>query len=220
MVKAGTLWAWPPTTCSRRVICALTEAGLDFDFVPIRLPDKQQKSAEFLAIQPFGKVPVWEDARGGGGAFRLFESRAIMQFVGEGTHLVPTDPRQRALMQQWLSVEYSEFQKAFMPLYYAKLHNAPVPGLLEETAGNVAPILDILEAHLAKEGREYLVGDGFTCADLTWLCYLEWFEGLGLGAELERRPAVNAWWGRCRARPSWQYALAGTVMERAKAEGA
>jgi hypothetical protein len=110
---SGTLWACPPTTCSRRAIMALVEAGVDFEFVPIDLAKGEHKQPTYLLLQPYGKVPAWVDNDG----FQLFESRAIMRYVAEGSHLIPTDPATRAVMDQWISVEYSYFYPAFIIIY-------------------------------------------------------------------------------------------------------
>lgn len=114
---SGVLWASPVTTCSRRAIAACVEAGASWSFVPIHLPKAEQKLPAFTALNPYGKVPAWRDAEG----FDLYESRAIMQHVCEGTPLIPSTAKERALMNQWLWVDQCSFKPAFDPIFYQKV---------------------------------------------------------------------------------------------------
>lgn len=52
------LYGSPTSTCTRRVATVLHEKKVSFDFVPIDLAKNEHKSPEFMAIQPFGQVPV------------------------------------------------------------------------------------------------------------------------------------------------------------------
>lgn len=211
---SGVLWASPLTTCSRRVIAACVEAGADFSFVPIHLPKVEHKLPAFLALNPYGKVPAWRDASG----FDLFESRAIMQHVCDGTVLVPSSPKERALMNQWLWVDQCSFKPAFDPIFYQKvLKKAPLNE--EQCAASKVELeatLDVMEAALSKSGLDYLASAAFTMADLTYLCYFQVFGPAGLADTLETRPMLMAWWERCSARKAWQYTLGMEFVEEKK----
>jgi glutathione S-transferase len=211
---SGVLWASPLTTCSRRVIAACVEAGADFSFVPIHLPKVEHKLPAFLALNPYGKVPAWRDASG----FDLFESRAIMQHVCDGTALVPSSPKERALMNQWLWVDQCSFKPAFDPIFYQKvLKKAPLNE--EQCAASKVELeatLDVMEAALSKSGLDYLASAAFTMADLTYLCYFQVFGPAGLADTLETRPMLKAWWERCSARKAWQYTLGMEFVEEKK----
>jgi glutathione S-transferase len=201
---SGTLFAHAVSTCSRRVLCVLEEAGVDFAFRPVNLLLGEQRRADHLARHPFGKVPAWQGADG----LALFESRAIMRHVAEGSALVPSGRAERALMEQWISIEQSYLSPAVLPIYLMRVLKK-VP--LDEAAASsrraeLAPTLDLMEKRLA--GSAHLAGPSFSLADLTCLCLFEVFEACGLRAELEERPALAAWWARCRARPTWSRVLA------------
>lgn len=215
----GALWASPATTCSRRVILALEEAGVrDYSFHPVDLLRQEHKSAAFTAMQPFGKVPVWcEDGR----AFTLFESRAIMRHVATGTSLIPSDQRLAAQMEQWVSVEYSCFAAELVPLYRERVLGQQLKGpahvsdeaFCNARAAALEPTLDVLEEHLRQSGGPYLVGD-YSLADVTFTPYLEVMGACGLTAAMQARPHLSAWAGRCLARPAWRYCLSGEVVRR------
>ena len=79
------------STCTRRVRCVLEEMGLPYEVVLVDLAKGEHKQTAYLAIQPFGQIPVLEDVDG----TQIFESRAIMRYLlkkypSEGNHSVRT----------------------------------------------------------------------------------------------------------------------------------
>ena len=185
----------------------MAEKGASFDFVPVDLAKREHKSPEHLARQPFGVVPVLEDD-----GFRLYESRAIVRYLDArlpGAALVPADLRDRARMEQWISVESSYFSppamRAVMNLFYAKMsggqHDPAVVAKGTEEAGKA---LDVLERAL--DGAEWLAGS-FSLAEVCYAPYLQYLVDLGQGDVVTSRPNVAAWWNRVSARPAWQKAI-------------
>lgn len=212
-----TIYAAVHTTCSRRVICAAVEKDLDFEFYQIDMKGGEHKTDEFKkTLQPFGKMPVYKE-----GDFILFESRAIMKHIASrpgGTPLIPAAPAGAALMEQMISVEYSYFSPAFMPIYFERLLK-PTKGLGEtneevvaKAVGELTQVLGELEKMLGD--KPYFAGDAFSLADLTYLPYFEQFDTLRIAALLDATPGLAAWWARCAARPAWQYARAGEALKR------
>lgn len=200
---SGQIWASPITTCSRRVIAACAEAGIEWSFVPIHLAKGEHKSKQMIALQPYGKVPAWIDADG----FTLYESRAIMRHVCEGSGLVPAGAQALALMDQWVSVDYSAFYPAFIPIYHMHV-TKKMPfdeAACKAKAAELRTTLDLMEARLAESA--YLAGSAFSLADLTYMCYFEGFGACGLADDLASRPALARWWETIRGRPAWQYTL-------------
>lgn len=96
------------------------EADIDFKFVPIHLPKVEHKLPAFVTLNPYGKVPAWRDSEG----YDLYESRAIMRHAAEGTALIPSTRKARALMDQWLWVDSEVFKPAVMPILYMKVRSA------------------------------------------------------------------------------------------------
>ncbi len=81
----------PVSTCTLRVLTTLIEKGIPYQLVPIALNKGDQKSAEHIAKQPFGRIPVLDDD-----GFLIYESRAICRYIAkkyaaEGTKLIPDD---------------------------------------------------------------------------------------------------------------------------------
>ena len=85
----------------------LEERQAKAELVVVDVMKGEHKEPAHLARQPFGQIPAFED-----GDLRLYESRAILRYLDEtlpGTPLTPKDPKGRALMEQWISVETSTF---------------------------------------------------------------------------------------------------------------
>jgi glutathione S-transferase len=199
------LYGHPMSTCVRKVLTTLSEKGHEADFVLVDLMKGEHKQPAHLARQPFGKVPALDD-----GGFWLHESRAIIRYLDEklsGPKLTPADIKDRALMEQWISVEYSYFSpaamKIIMELVFHKM-GGQTPNMEIVKAGReeVGHTLDITEKTLAKQ--EFLGGKIFSLADISWMPYVQYLFVAEQGDLITSRPGVKAWWERVSTRPSWK----------------
>jgi glutathione S-transferase len=198
----------PASTCTRKVLCTLHEKGADFEFHLVDILKGEQKSPEHLARQPFGVVPAIDD-----NGFALFESRAIIRYLDAklpGASLVPTDLQQRALMEQWISVEQSYFtphaMKAIMNIWGASMQGkSPDADVVEKGKADAARSLDVLDKALA--GRDWLADNSFSLAEICYAPYLQYLFDMGIADIVTARPNVASWWGRIHERPSWQKAI-------------
>src|ERR1043166_1074933 len=99
------LYGHPLSSCTRKVRLTAAEKNAPLDLVPVDLFSGEHKQPAHLARHPFGVVPVLDDD-----GFLLYESRAIVRYLDArfaGPSLVPAEPRDRARMDQWLSVDQS-----------------------------------------------------------------------------------------------------------------
>jgi glutathione S-transferase len=115
------------------VALTLAEKQIPFELVAINLAQKENKTPEFLAMHPFGQVPVivralpqfpvWMATDDGDtqddDGFILYESRAICRYLAEkyatqGTPLLPTGLKERALVEQAASIEFANFLPAVL----------------------------------------------------------------------------------------------------------
>jgi glutathione S-transferase len=200
----------PMSTCTRKVLTTLAEKQAKFEFVNVDLGTGGHKKPEYLAEhQPFGQVPALED-----GDFKLYESRAMIRYLDEvlpGQALTPKDAKARALMEQWISVETSNFTPHAMTYIYQYFF-APMRGQqpdlakVEEAKPKLEKCLDVLQKQLAK--GPHLLGDPFTLADICYMPYLGYAMGTPAKAVIEARPAVATWWKRISERASWKTASA------------
>ena len=141
----------------------------------------------FLKLNPMGAIPVLqlEDGR------TLPESHAILCYLAEGTSYLPADRFDRAQTLRWLFFEQDYIQASIATLRHWRLtgriraNMASVPGR-EAVAERV---LRALETHLA--GRQFLVGDHLTIADIGVFAYAHRTEEAGFA--LEPYPAFRRW---------------------------
>eukprot|EP01114_Cavostelium_apophysatum_P015168 TRINITY_DN4079_c0_g1_i1.p1 TRINITY_DN4079_c0_g1~~TRINITY_DN4079_c0_g1_i1.p1 ORF type:complete len:221 (-),score=51.33 TRINITY_DN4079_c0_g1_i1:21-683(-) len=205
-----TVVGFPISVCTMKVLMVANELGLNYDFRQVDFANGEHKSADYLAKeQPFGRFPVLHD-----GDFHLFESRAICIYLASAYDktgkLFPSDPKVRGLVEQWASVEYSEY-KASNEINRELFLN-PVIFKVPTDESKVADAdqrlrttLSVLEQHLEKKTSKFLVGDDLTVADVFYLPYthnllkLERYSNI-----LDKYPAVQAWWKNISSRPSWQ----------------
>src|SRR5437867_1824582 len=140
------LYGNPFSTCTRKVLCTLAEKNQKAEFVTIELAKGEQKTPEHLARQPFGVVPVLED-----GSFSLYESRAIARYLDWKFPTPPLSPQKledRARMEQWISVEMSNFTPIAMKIIAQKMF-MPMRGkqtdmnIVNEARDNLAKVCDI-----------------------------------------------------------------------------
>jgi glutathione S-transferase len=92
-----------PTPNPAKVALFLEETGLPYEIAPVDTAKSQQHTAEFRAINPNGKVPAIVDTDGpGGGESRVFDSTAILLYLGEKTGKLMGAPADRGELLSWL----------------------------------------------------------------------------------------------------------------------
>lgn len=95
-----------PTPNGIKVSIMLEEVGLPYTVHPVRLDRQEQASEAFLRISPNGRIPAIIDRDADD--FAVFESGAILVYLAEKTgRLMPTDPRGKSLVMQWLMFQMS-----------------------------------------------------------------------------------------------------------------
>lgn len=181
-----------------RVRWALEEAGLDYR---VRLLSRS-RPPEYLQEQPFDQVPIFSD-----GTVRIFESGAIVQYIGEKSEvLLPREPQPRWRAIQWTyaalnSVEPAVQQRVLLDSFYAAQEWAKLrkPGADEFARLKLRRVSDWLG------DKSWLEGDRFTIGDLVMITVLRTADNGGL---LEPGSNLAAYLARGQARPAFQRALA------------
>lgn len=185
---------------------ALAETRTPYDFHLLVLSKGEHKQEAHLRRQPFGQIPTIEDD-----GFSLFESRAICRYVSAKAQdrLVPSDLHDRARMDQWLSVEQSNFSPAAMKFVYHAVFKRPQePAVLEAAAAMMEKTFQALSGTLA--GSEFIAGERFSLADIGFMPYFEYALSSEARASFEKFPAVMAWWQRVSSRPTWREVVGRT----------
>ena len=159
---------------------------LPYDWVEISVLKGETRTAEFLAMNPAGQVPVVRFADNG----VLAQSNAIMLHLAENSDLVPRPPFERALMYQWLFWEQYSHEPAIAVLRFQKFYLKKNDGEIDP---NLRPrclkALALMDEHL--EGRTYFVGRKLSLADIALVAYTRFAHQAGL--VLAQFPNVRAW---------------------------
>jgi len=187
-----------PFSRAHRNMWMLKELGVEFTHVPTDFLKGGTREPDFLKVNPNGRVPVLVDD-----GQAIFESLAINLYLARkfGGPIAPAELIEEALATQWSFWVATEIEK---PLLFtaANLRLFPEPDRRpEEAAIGLAKLdrpLRVLEGSL--RGKDYLIGDRFTVADLNISAVMT----LGLICDLpfDAYPAVSAWLGRCLERPA------------------
>jgi glutathione S-transferase len=193
------VYGHPMSTCTRKVLTTLLETNTPYELFMVDFAKGEHKQPAHMARQPFGQVPTIDD-----GGFTMYESRAICRYVNEkaGGKLVPKELTGRAKMEQWMSIETSNFSGAAMKFVYEHTFKRPqTPEVLAAAEKQLDTALDVMDAELTKQ--PYLAGSEFTIADICFMPYVEYVMTSPVKANIQKRSNVAAWWNRVSERPSW-----------------
>jgi glutathione S-transferase len=194
------LFGHPVSTCTRKVLMTLAETNQTAEFGLVDFAKGEHKAAPHLARQPFGQVPAFED-----GDFALYESRAICRYLNDKVNgpLVPRDLRERARMEQWISVETSNFTGPVMKFIYQHIFKREqTPETLATAATQLDVALGIMDKQLA--ATPFIAGGSFTLADICFMPYIEYAMNTPAKEHFAKHPHVAAWWSKISERPTWR----------------
>ena len=174
----------------------LSLLGRPYEWHPVDILKGETETAEFLAMNPNGKVPVLELEDG----TYLWESNAILNFLADGSDFLPTEPRLRTQVLQWQFFEQYSHEPyiavaRFIQFYlglpderldeYRKLHKGGYKAL------------KVMERQL--QMTPYLVGEQYSIADVALYAYTHVAQQGGF--DLADYPAVRAWLERVSSHP-------------------
>ena len=184
----------------RKVLWACDEIGIAYERSDWGLGFRPTQSPEFLALNPNALVPVIVEDDG---AFVLWESNAICRYLAarhDREDLLPTEPRDRAHVEQWMDWQAGELNNAWRYAFMSLVRKSAAHGdaaAVEASRAAWNRHMRILDTQLAKAGA-FAAGAAFTLADIV----------LGLSVHRWRMtpmdkpalPAVAAYVERLRAR--------------------
>lgn len=195
-----------PTLNGHKVTIALEEMGLAYDIVMVNILEGDQHKPEFLEINPNGRIPAMVDPDAEGGPVTIFESAAILQYLGRKTgRFYPADEQSRARIDSWLFWQMAGLgpvsgQVNWFTRVSSKPELADAPGTeyaLNRFRNETKRLFGVLERGL--EGRDYLCGD-YSIADMCSWTWIDKYPQNGGG--LDDFPNVAEWHKRIAARPA------------------
>ncbi len=185
-----------------RCMWMLEELELEYELVQTVPRGPESESPAYLALNPNGRVPTLVD-----GDLVLWESMAINLYLAEKYDggLNPKTLQERALARQWSFWVVNESEVNLFAALYARVL-APEADRDPEKADRAEEALQrpLKVLNRSLEGRDYLLGGGFSVADLNVAAVMGW--GKIAKLNLEPHPNVARWLDACLARPAYNKA--------------
>jgi GST-like protein len=202
-----------PTPNGVKVSIMLEEIGLPYEVHLVDFNKDDQKTPEFLSLNPNGKIPAIIDPDGPGGKpLPLFESGAILQYLSEKTgKLLPSDAARRYQTIQWVHFQMGGIGPMFGQLgFFHKFAGKEIDDKrpLQRYVAESTRLLGVVEARL--DGRPWIMDDEYTIADISMLGWVRNLIGFYEARELvafDNLMHVPAWLERGLARPAVQRGL-------------
>ena len=190
------------TPNGHKVSIALEELALPYTLKVLDLSKSEQKTPEFLAINPNGRIPAIVDRDEGD--FAVFESGACLMYLAEKTgQLLPTEFKARSRVVQWLMFQMGGIgpmmgqANVFYRYFPEKIQPA-----IDRYQGESKRLFRVLDGHL--KDHEYLAGD-YSIADIAnfaWVRTHRWS-----GVEVDDLPHLQRWLDAIRVRPAAERGL-------------
>jgi GSH-dependent disulfide-bond oxidoreductase len=185
-----------------KVSIMLEECGLPYQARPIALGKGEQRSEEFLAISPNGRIPaiVDTDPHGGGEPVSVFETAAILIYLGEKSgQFLPTDLRGRTEALEWLVWQVAGLgpmlgQHGHFALYALD----KIPYAIDRYRNEALRLYGVMDRRL--EGRDYLAAGQYTIADMACFPWVQTWKAQSI--PFDDFPHVRAWYERLKQRPA------------------
>jgi glutathione S-transferase len=176
------------TPNGHKASCVLEALGLEYTVHNIKLMEGQQKTPEFLALNPNGRIPAIVDRDNDD--FAVFESGAIMMYLAEKTgKLLPTDARARSKVVQWLMFQMGGIGPMMgqANVFYRYFPETIQPAI-DRYQNECRRLFEVLDSHLAN--NEWLADD-YSIADIANWCWVRTYRWSGV--ELNDLENLRRW---------------------------
>jgi len=201
------LYTWA-TPNGRKASVMLEELGLSYETHSINISKDEQFAPDFLAIAPNNRIPAIVDEDGPGGEpLSLFESGAILVYLAEktGSDLLPSEPRQRAAVIQWLMWQMGGLGPMVGQAHHFLFNpKEVVPYGQKRYHNETKRLYGVLDKQLAS--NEYVAGDAYSIADISIYPWISRFERHQV--DLNDFPNVKRWFDLLSAREAVQRGMA------------
>lgn len=194
----------PGSPYVRKPLLVCEEKGAPYRLQAMQFGSNAQKSPEYLALHPFGRLPAIEH-----GDFKLYEAQAIGRYIDrvfDGPSLTPADPRRAARMDQVMNIvdwyvmpsisSGIAFNRIVKPRFGMPVDEQKVADSLPLARTCVSALEDILG------GNTYFAGEAVSLADLFAIGHLDFLAQTPEGADMLAGSPLLGWIERMNERPS------------------
>ena len=207
MSTALTLY-YAPGACSLAAHIVLEEIGLPFETVRLDLAKGDQRAPEYLAVNERGRVPaLYEDG------WVLTENPAILRHLARShpeAGLLPEDPRQLAIADEWLAWLSSSHHVAYAHVRRPERYSADesaFPDIRAKGAETFGDLCTMTEVKLSNGG--WALGERYSVVDADLMVFWLWARGSAIGFDMpDRFPSWTAHARRMAGRPAVQAVFA------------
>ena len=204
-----------PTPNGFKITIMLEECQLPYQVKYVNIMRGDQFAPEFLKIAPNNRMPAIVDPDGpGGGPISVFESGAILQYLGRKTgKFYPSEERARVEVEQWLFWQMAGLgPMAGQAHHFRNYAQEKLTYAIERYVNEVNRLYGVMNKRLAD--RDYLAGD-YSIADMA--CY-PWVRPYkNQGQDIAEFPHLQDWFQRIESRPAVAKAIKVGEAERGKA---
>lgn len=185
----------------RKVLWTAAELGLELELVERGTPARPAQAADYLAINPYGLVPLLED-----GDFRLAESNSIIRYLCRRAgrpDLMPGAAVDAARVDQWIDWQATDFNDAWRYAFSALVRRKPGfddPEQIESSRQAFNAKATIVAAQVERTSA-FIAGSDFTLADVViGLSVRRWY---ATPIEKPELPALDRYYARLCERPQF-----------------
>lgn len=191
-----------------KILIALAELGVDYDYHPIDIGNDEQFKEDFLRISPNNKIPALVDRQGPtGGEFSLFESGAILIYLAEkfDSPLLPKDATLRYNTLVWLMFQMGGVGPMFgQANHFVNAAPEKIPYAIDRYIKEAQRLCQVMDKRLSQ--LDYLSGDAYTIADIA--CF-PWIRSYEQHKNINEHPHLTRWYKRILERPAVAQVLSG-----------
>ena len=169
-----------PTPNGHKASCTLEAMGLEYETHFVNIGEGEQKTPEYLAINPNGRIPTIVDRDNDN--FAVFESGAIMIYLAEKTgQLMPTDAKGRSRVIQWLMFQMGGVgpmmgqSNVFYRYFPEKIQPA-----IDRYQNEGRRLFEVLDNHL---GNNEWLADDYSIADIANWCWVRTHKWSGISVD-------------------------------------
>ena len=193
---------YAPTPNTWKASIMLEECGLPYRTVPVDILAGDQKTPEFLAINPNGRIPAIVDHDAPDGPLPVFESGAILIYLAEKTgRFLPSAGRARVEALGWLMWQMGGLgPMAGQAHHFRRYAPAGNEYATDRFVNECARLYGVMDSRLAS--NEWLAGGAYSIADIACWGWV-WYHRMH-GQKLDDFPAVARWFFAMAERPAVQ----------------
>ncbi len=199
------LYYWT-TPNGHKITIFLEETGLPYKIFPINIGKGEQFQPHFLKVSPNNRIPaiVDHEPKGGGTPISVFETGAILFYLGEKTgQFLPTEPHKRYDVMQWLFWQMGGLgPMAGQAHHFRQYAPEKLPYAIDRYTNEVNRLYGVMNKRLAD--REFLAGD-YSIADMASIGWTKSYKNQG--QDLDDFPHLKRWFDAILARPAVERAL-------------